>query len=76
MKKYTVPLGRMADYPHPHPERTGIKASAKLFADCTCVVFPSRVMLVNACKIGGMTALVKDTVPANMLTCPRFQKPA
>ena len=51
MKRYTVPVGRMGDYPHPHPERTAWRSGVGIFADNFCQVWPSRGAMLQACKM-------------------------
>ena len=62
MVAYYVPVGRMAEYPHPEPERTGVQPSKGIFADVKCTIFPSRQFLLNAVKKGGIKPLVRHTV--------------
>jgi hypothetical protein len=51
MKRYHVPLGRRADYPHPAPERTAYKSGKGIFDDDTYQVWPSRGAMLQACKM-------------------------
>jgi hypothetical protein len=62
MDTYYVPLGRMAEYQHPEPERTGVQPGKGIFADVKCTIFPSRQWLLNAVKRGGIKPLVRHTV--------------
>ena len=62
MKTYYVPLGRMADYQHAAPERTGVVYGKSTFDDVKCTIYPSRPFLLNACKKGGVKPLVRRTI--------------
>ena len=62
MQSYYVPLGRMAEYQHEEPERTGVVAPKHIFDNVKCVIFPTRQFLLNAVKKGGIKPLVRHTI--------------
>jgi len=50
MKRYTCPLGRRSDYPHPAPERTAYRVSACLADDCY-QVWPNRPSMARSVRM-------------------------
>lgn len=73
MKKYTVALGRMNDYKHEAPERTAYTVGKGIFDERVFTVFPTREFMINACKKGGIYAVVKDEVSPSMFIYPTYQ---
>ena len=51
MKTYSCPLGRRADYPHPAPDRTAYRASARLGVDDYYQVWPSRGAMARTIRL-------------------------
>lgn len=51
MKHYFVPLGRRADYPHPAPERTAYRCSARLGVDDYYQVWPNRTSMARSIRM-------------------------
>jgi len=62
MDSYYVPLGRMLEYEHPDPERTGVQLGKRVFDDVKCTIFPSRQFLLSTVKKGGIKPLVRHSV--------------
>ena len=56
MKRYHVPLGRRADYPHPAPERTAVKPGRGVFDDDVYQVWSSRGAMLQACRMSASGA--------------------
>lgn len=50
MRSYSVPMGRMADYAHPHPERTATRAQ-RIGWDIECKVWTSRAAMLEAVRM-------------------------
>lgn len=48
---YFVPMGRMNDHPHPHPDRTAYQTGRTLFDDYRFRVWSSRGAMLQACKM-------------------------
>lgn len=51
MKRYTCPLGRRADYPHPAPERTAYRRGTGMFADDVYQVWPNRASMAKSIRM-------------------------
>ncbi|MDF1551966.1 MAG: hypothetical protein P1P84_02835 [Deferrisomatales bacterium] len=52
MGTYTLPLGRIAEHEHPHPERTARKlASSGIFADYLFRVWPNRKAMATTIRM-------------------------
>lgn len=51
MKKYSMPLGRTYDYPHPAPDRTAFRDGADVFADRTFQVWPNRASMAKSIRM-------------------------
>lgn len=51
MKRYTVPPGRVADYPHPAPDRTARRAGRSWDSEDQFQVFTNRAAMLKACEI-------------------------
>lgn len=51
MRTYFVPLGRIADYPHPAPERTAYRPLPGMFSDYEFKVWASRGAMLEAVRM-------------------------
>ena len=51
MKRYTCPLGRRGDYPHPAPDRTAYRQGTGMFADDVYQVWPNRASMARSIRM-------------------------
>lgn len=52
MKHYTVPMGRMADYQHPAPERTAYRLTGwQGISDAYCQVWSNRAAMARSIRM-------------------------
>jgi len=51
MKKYSVPLGRMNEVKHEHPERTALKSLPGIFGDIQFQVWPNRESMARSIRM-------------------------
>lgn len=51
MKRYTLPLGRVAEHVHPAPERTASRSLPGAFGDIEFQVWPSRAAMLKSCDM-------------------------
>jgi hypothetical protein len=52
MNRYFVPLGRIADYAHPAPQRTAYRAGRSWDSNYEFRVWTSRGAMLQACAMG------------------------
>lgn len=51
-RTYKVPIGRLQDYKHPHPDRTAYKnTGVGMDFDVTCQIWTSREAMLQACHM-------------------------
>lgn len=51
MKTYTVPLGRLSEVKHEHPERTAMKQGYGMFPDYIFQVWPNRQSMAKTIRM-------------------------
>lgn len=69
MKRYYVPLGRMADYPHPAPDRTATRGGRAWDSNIECAVWTSRGAMLQACRMSD-TGILGQSRPYKPLVKP------
>lgn len=50
MRPYSVPLGRLAEYPHPAPDRT-VYRQVRWDSDCYCKVWTNRAAMARMIRM-------------------------
>ncbi len=66
MRSYSVPFGRLADYPHPAPERTAWTMGQRIDSDCYCRVWSNRAAMARSIRMQQRSA----DVPASRRLVP------
>jgi hypothetical protein len=69
MRRYSVPLGRRADYPHPAPDRTAYRAGAGAFSEDIYQVWSNRAAMLKAVEMSQRGAGLNQWRPFVRLGC-------